>query len=198
MERQFLFQDLRYARVFDHVLRRPFYQDESPDLNPLREIGYERMPGRSFRLDFKHNDAENQVDAILNGMQKTIPKFESIAARCSEMMLQLEDDKRIFFNDNLRVFSYYMTHLSKTLYHYLYAYKHQTDSDVLIRNLNLAYVEAVRAQQYLHEAQHGVFAAWYDDAEPLGRTFQIDALQEDILLLIQQALERNSRSSGST
>jgi len=190
MERQFLFQDLRYARVFDHVLARPFYQDESPDLNPLHEIGYERMPGRTFRLDFQHNDAENQVDAILNGMQKTIPKFESVAARCSAMMLQLEDDKQTFFNDNLRVFSYYMTHLSKTLYHYMYAYKHQTDKDVLIKNLNLAYVEAVRAQQYLHEAQHGVFSTWYSNADPLSRTFQIDALQENILLLKRQALER--------
>ena len=51
------------------------------------------------------------------------------------MMLQLEDDKKTFFNDNLRVFSYYMTHLSKTLYHYLYAYKHQSDLDMLIKNL---------------------------------------------------------------
>jgi len=191
MERQFLFQDLRYARVFDHVLGRPFYQDESPDLNPLHEIGYERMPGRSFRIDFQHNDADNQVDAILNGMQKTIPKFESVATRSSAMMLQLEDDKKVFFNDNLRVFSYYMTHLSKTLYHYMYAYKHQSDKDVLIKNLNLAYVEAVRAQQYLHEAQHGIFSTWYSDADPLARTFQIDALQQDISLLKQQALERN-------
>ena len=191
MERQFLFQDLRYARVFDHVLGRPFYQDESPDLNPLHEIGYERMPGRSFRIDFQHNDADNQVDAILNGMQKTIPKFESVAARSSAMILQLEDDKKTFFNDNLRIFSYYMTHLSKTLYHYMYAYKHQSDKDVLIRNLDLAYIEAVRAQQYLHEAQHGIFSTWYSNAEQLGGTFQIDELQQDISLLKQHAFERN-------
>jgi quercetin dioxygenase-like cupin family protein len=190
MERQFLFQDLRYARAFDHVLDRPFYQDGPPNLNPLREIGYERMPGRTFRLDFQHNDAENQVDAILNGMQKTIPRFESVAERSSEMMAQLDNDKKTFFNDNLRVFSYYMTHLSKTLYHFMYAYKHQADRDALIENLDLAYSEAVRAEQYLHEAQHGVFSTWYKDAEPLDRTFQIDALQESILHLKQEALEQ--------
>ena len=191
MERQFLFQDLRYARVFDHVLERPFFQDGGPDPNPLHEIGYERMPGRTFRIDLEHNDADNQVDAILNGMQKTIPRFESVAARSSEMLLQLDDDKRTFFNDNLRVFSYYMTHLSKTMYHFMYAYKHQADTDVLVRNLDLAYIEAVRAQQYLHEAQHGVFSTWYSDAEPLARTFQIDKLQETLVRLKQQALERH-------
>ena len=80
-----------------------------------------------------------------------------------------------------------MSLLSKTLYHYLYAYKHQSDKGVLIRNLDLAYIEAVRAQQYLHEAQHGVFSTWYSNAEPLTRTFQIDALQERILMLKEQA-----------
>jgi hypothetical protein len=191
MERQFLFQDLRYARAFDHVYEKFFSPDTTPDLNPLHKIGYESVPGRTFRIDFQHNDADNQVDAILNGMQNAIPKFESVARRCSEMMLQLEDDKKTFFNDNLRIFSYYMTHLSKTLYHYMYAYKHQSDKDVLVRNLDLAHIEAVRAQQYLHEAQHDEFARWYADAAPLERTFQIDKLQENISLLKQQALERN-------
>ena len=190
MERQFLFQDLRYARVFDHVNRQFYSSDATPDLNPLHEIGYERVPGRTFRIDLRHNDAENQVDAILSGMRKTIPEFESVATRCSEIMLRLEDDKRTFFNDNLRLYSYYMTHLSKTLYHYLYAYKNQSDKDTLIRNLDLAYNEAVRAQQYLHEAQHGVFSTWYSNADPLTRTFQIDALKDNITLLKKQAVQK--------
>ena len=121
-------------------------------------------------------------------MQHTIPRFEKVATRCSEMMLALDDDKQVFFNDNLRVFSYYMAHLSKSLYHYLYAYKHQADRGLLIRHLNLAHTEAVRAQQYLHEAQHGVFSTWYLNADPLKRTFQIGTLQENILRLKHQAL----------
>ncbi len=144
LKRQFLFQDLRYARVFDQVYPQ-FFSSPAPDLNPLHDIGYERMPGRSFRIDLEQNNAANEVDAILNGMQQTIHRFETVATRCSEMMLALDDDKQVFFNDNLRVFSYYMAHLSKSLYHYLYAYKHQADSDLLIRHLNLAHTEAVRA-----------------------------------------------------
>jgi hypothetical protein len=85
LERQFVFQDLRYARAFDHTYER-FFEPEI-DMNPLRKIGYESVPGRTYRIDFEHNNAENQVDAILNGMQKTIPKFEAVAFKCSGMML---------------------------------------------------------------------------------------------------------------
>ncbi len=190
MERQFTFQDLRYARAFDHTYEKFQNLSSTPDLNPLHKIGYESVPGRTFRIDLAYNDADNQVDAILNGMQKVIPKFESVAARASEILLRLENDKREFFNDNLRTYAYYMAHLSKTMYHYMYAYKHQADTDVLVRNLDLAYTEAVRAQQYLFDAQHGVFSSWYSDAEDMGRTFQINELQERIVSLKQQALER--------
>ena len=124
MERQFLFQDLRYARAFDHIHQAFYDSEEEINMNPLQKIGYESVPGRTFRIDIEYNQSENQVDAILYGMEKTIPKFEMVAARCSEMMLQLDADKQTFFNDNLRLYSYYMTHLSKTLYHYVLAYKY--------------------------------------------------------------------------
>ncbi|MFC1760672.1 glycosyl hydrolase 115 family protein [Planctomycetota bacterium] len=188
MKRQFLFQDLRYARVFDHIQRVFYASPSTPNLNPLRDIGYERTPGRTFRIDLEDNHAANQVDAMLSGMKITIPRFEFVAARCSAMMLELDAERQTFFNDNLRIYSYYMTHLSKTLYHYLYAYKHQTDKETLIKHLNLAGTEAVRAKQYLYEAQHGIFSTWYSEADPLTRTFQIDKLTQDITALKQQAL----------
>ncbi|MCF8379613.1 MAG: glycosyl hydrolase 115 family protein [Bacteroidales bacterium] len=196
LERQFVFQDLRYARAFDHVLENFYSTDAELNLNPLHKIGYESVPGRTFRIDLEYNNAENQVDAILNGLQKTIPKFESVAAKCSEMMIKLDNDKQIFFNDNLRVYSYYMTHLSKTLYHFIYAYKNQADKEVLIRNLDLAYAEADRAQQYLFESQHGIFSTWYSNADPLTRTFQIDKLKNSIKELREQALKITYISSS--
>ena len=186
LERQFIFQDLRYARVFDHIYEQ-FYTSGEVNMNPLREIGYESVPGRTFRIDFEFNHAENQVDALLNGMQQTIPRFERVAAKCSEMMLKMDDDSQPFFNDNLRIYSYYMAHLSKSLYHYVYSFKHQTDKEILLRNLRLAYHEASRAQDYLHEAQHGLFSTWYSNADPLTRTFQIDTLKSNLLLLIEKA-----------
>jgi hypothetical protein len=107
------------------------------------------------------------------------------------MMLRLEYDKQTFFNDNLRIFCYYMTHLSKSLYHYLYAYKHQADKVKLIRHLDLAYAEIDRAQQYLFEAQHGVFSTWYSNADPLTRTFQIDRLKSYLAELKEHAVQKN-------
>ncbi len=186
LERQFIFQDLRYARAFDHTYSR-FFEPET-DMNPLHKIGYESIPGRTFRIDTAFNNATNQVDAILNGMQLTIPKFETVAARCSRMMLLLDEDRQVFFNDNLRIHCYYMTHLSKALYHYMYAYKYQKNTEILIRHLELAHMEAVRAQNYLFEAEHGVFSTWYTNAEDMSRTFQINELQEQILLLRDKAL----------
>ncbi len=189
LERQFIFQDLRYARAFDHTYPR-FFEPET-DMNPLHKIGYESIPGRTFRIDTAFNNAANQVDAILNGMQKTIPEFEKVAARCSRMMLLLNEDQQVFFNDNLRIHSYYMTHLSKALYHYMYAYKHQKNPALLIRHLELAHMEAVRAQNYLFEAEHGVFSTWYTNAEDMSRTFQINELQDQIMILIDKAQKMN-------
>ncbi len=199
MERQFLFQDLRYARAFDHIFEDFYFSENEINMNPLHKIGYEHVPGRTFRIDFEYNNSENQVDALLNGMEKTIPKFESVAARCSEMMPQLAEDKQTYFNDNLRIYSYYMAHLSKTLYHYVYAYKHQRDEDVLMENLDQAYTEATIAKQYLYEAQHGIFSKWYSNADPLERTFQIDYLLDKITLLKEKTDGRmndfNNKSS---
>ena len=196
LERQFVFQDLRYARAFDHTYSR-FFEPET-DMNPLHKIGYESIPGRTFRIDTAFNNAPNQVDAILNGMQLSIPKFETLAARCSRMMLSLNEDRQVFFNDNLRIHCYYMTHLSKALYHYMYAYKHQKNTEALVRHLELAHMEAVRAQNYLFEAEHGVFSTWYTNAEDMSRTFQINELQEKILLLRDKALSKLNSSENET
>ena len=184
LDRQFVFQDLRYARVFDQIIEK-FYTDSTINLSPLKEVGYEHIPGRSFRIDLKDNDAENQVDAMLKGMQLTIPRFETVAARCSEMMLKLDPDKQIFFDDNLRLYSYYMTHLNKSLYYFLFAYKNQKDKNILIRNLNLAESEIAHAQQYLLEGEHGIFSQWYTQSFPLTK------IKKSLLALKEEALKRD-------
>ena len=34
-------------------------------MNPLHKIGYESVPGRTFRIDNEFNKSENQVDAMI-------------------------------------------------------------------------------------------------------------------------------------
>lgn len=180
MERQFLFQDLRYARAFDQMYDVYYSSKENVNMNPLKKIGYESEIGRTFRIDFEYNNSKNEVDAMLYGMEKTIPKFESVATRCSNLMPKLDKEKQTFFNDNLRVYSYYMTNLSKTLYHYVYAYKNQRNRAVLIENLDLAKAYAIQAKEILNESEHGFFPTWYSNAELMPRTFQIDSLIKNI------------------
>ena len=188
LERQFVFQDLRYARAFDHIYDEFFAASGEVNMNPLHKIGYESIPGRTFRIDLEYNHSDNQVDALLNGMQKTIPKFERVAKKCTEMMAKLDEDRQTFFNDNLRIYSYYMFHISKTMYHYAKAYKFQEDKEILLRNLDLAYQEAKQAQQYLFEAEHGIFSTWYSQAEQMKRTFQLDSLLNKIATLKDHAI----------
>jgi hypothetical protein len=168
LDRQFIFQDLRYARVFDQIIEK-FYTDSVVNLNPLTEIGYEHVQGRSFRIDLKDNNSDNQIDAILKGLKLTIPKFESVAARSTDIMLKLDQSKQTFFDDNLRIYSYYMTHLNKSLYYFLTAYKNQKDKEILIRNLKHADAEIAHAQQYLLEGEHGMCSEWYTKSFPLSK-----------------------------
>jgi len=82
-----------------------------------------------------------------------------------------------------------MAHLSKTLYHFVFAYKNQAKKDILIKNLEMAHNEAVQAKKYLYEGQHGIFSTWYSNAEPLTRTFQLDSLIHKISVLKEQAIK---------
>ena len=49
LKRQFLFQDLRYARVFDQVYPQ-FFSSPTPNLNPLRESATNELPDVAFVL----------------------------------------------------------------------------------------------------------------------------------------------------
>lgn len=190
MDRQFTFQDLRYARAFDQIYNVFYSSTDSLNMNPLSEIGYESVPGRTFRIDLENNQSTNQVDALLYGMNKTIPRFESVARRCTEMMPGLDRNKQVFFNDNLRIYSYYMAYLSKTLYHFVSAYRNQGDKDLLVKDLEMARSNATSAKSILYDGQHGIFNTWYSGADPLARTFQLDSLIEKLATLKQQALDR--------
>jgi hypothetical protein len=188
MERQYVFQDLRYARAFDHVSRVFYSSPGAPNLNPLRDIGYERVPGRTFRIDLQDLGAANQIDALIAGMQRTIPRFQAVAERCTEMRSRLEPDRQVFFNDNLRVYSYTMASLSRALLEFLSAYRSQSNRVALLEHLDRAEQAVDLARQYLQEAEHGVFAAWYRDAEPMSRTVQLNSWKSTLRALRLNAL----------
>ena len=151
LERQFIFQDLRYSRVFEQIGKR--FDDFSP--NPLYEIGFERVPGRSFRID-----GNNQVDSLIAGMKKTAVRFEEVSRHCEDFLKSLPKQNQRFFRDNLAAPCHYMAALSHSLYHFVSAYK-EKDRGKRTEHLEVAIQELEEARDALYETQEGVFSTWY-------------------------------------
>lgn len=149
LRRQFIFQDLRYSRVFDQIGKR--FDDFSP--NPLYEIGFERVPGRSFRID-----GRNQVDSLLRGTEQAAVRFAVTADRCDKLMKRLPPRNRTFFRDNLAAQCRYMEKLSRSLYCFVRAYK---QPETRINDLDQAIGYLEQARDALYATQEGVFSTWY-------------------------------------
>lgn len=149
LERQFLFHDLRYSRVFDQIGGR--FTDFSS--NPLREIGFERVPGRSFRID-----GSNQVDSLIAGTKKAAARFAEVSHRCDILLKQLPKRYQHFFRDNLAAPCRYMESLNRSLYHFVCAYKYP---DKRAENLDISIAELEKARDALYSTQEGVFTNWY-------------------------------------
>lgn len=165
MERQFIFHDQRHTRAI-HYISETFF-DYDP--NPLPDrFGYERVPGRVFRVVPEDNGVDNQVDAVLKGMKESSEKFAGVTARCMEMMPKIAKEDQTFFYDNLVAYSGFMEHLSKTLYHYTYAYKNREDKAARIEHLDVAYKEMEKARDALYKTKHAAFEKWYDGERLLG------------------------------
>lgn len=152
IDRQYIFHDMRHARAIEHIAER----FNKYDSNPLREIGYERMKGRTFRIE-----GNNQVDSMLAGMEQSAAKFHEVTEQCKKVYNELPFQYRQFFKDNLYSQAEFMEYLSKTLYHYVFAFKNEKDTDVCYRNLALAEENMIQARDALYSNQHGVFNSWY-------------------------------------
>jgi hypothetical protein len=121
-------------------------------------------------------------------MQRTLPCFQAVAERCTEMRARLDPDRQVFFNDNLRMHSYTMASLSRALLEFLSAYRHQANRAALLEHLARAEQAVDSAQRSRHETEHGVFATWYRDAEPMSRTVQLDSWKSTLAALRKTAL----------
>jgi hypothetical protein len=66
MDRQYIFQDLRYARAYVRIASKFF---DKYDPNPLINLGNERVAGRSFSIVPVDNNSDNQLDEIVYGIR---------------------------------------------------------------------------------------------------------------------------------
>lgn len=167
--RQYVFQDMRYARAIDQILGRfRRYSD-----NPLQDIGFESVRGRSFRIQ-----GNNQVDTLIKNMAVTKERFASVASRSAKLSERIDSRQRAFYDYTITVPAEYMTHLSHSLYHFLLAYKGQHDTDTLRTHMTeaLSHMEAAKAA--LHSTHYGVFSAWYDNDRLFGLDHKINGMKK--------------------
>jgi len=158
MERQFIFQDQRYSRAI-HYLKGSFF---SGNMNPLPDrFGYERVPGRVFRVTPEDCGADNQIEAIIKGMDSSRKSFAEVSRKASLLMNKLPKDKQQFFYDNLLCYALFMQHLSETLWHFTSAYQKHDNANEALVELDAAYLEMVEARKALLDSQTGVFEDWY-------------------------------------
>lgn len=168
MDRQYIFQDMRYARVFDQILANFSHYNK----NPLHDIGFESVPGRSFRLQ-----GSNQVDTLLVGTSISFKKFHRVRLQLEMFMENLPEQYRQFCYDNLYAYCVYMEKLNVALNEFLLAYSCQSNNYNLVEHLtkSLTYLEG--AQNALLTTQHGVFTRWYGGERLWGFKNKIEAIK---------------------
>lgn len=164
-DRQYVFQDLRHSQVIKMIYNTWNTFKE----NPLTEIGYESVPGRTFRIE-----GDSQVDAMLSGLAVEADDFSAVAARCDALAAKVSDDRRTFFYDHLGAYARYMAHLSAATWHFVHAYKYKDDR---FDDLTAALAEMEAAKQALLDTEHGVFEGWYDTDDKFEMNNRIEMIR---------------------
>lgn len=164
-DRQYIFQDLRHAQVIKQINNTwNTYMD-----NPLTEIGYESVKGRTFRIE-----GDNQVESIIEGTAMEMEAFGRVAERCDNIMNSLPEDKRTFFYDHLAAYAHYMAHLSAATHYFTRAYR---DRNNRFTDLSTALEQMKAAKAALLATEHDVFDSWYDTDDKLAMNEKIDIIR---------------------
>jgi hypothetical protein len=178
-DRQYLFQDMRYARAVEMLLKdmaggvhRPNPLDGHPLDRPDTGGGY-------FRVVPTSGDGD-QINALLRGTSESGTKFAAVVAHANALMPRIAPEGRIFFDDNLRLRAEVMWHLNGLLHETTLAYQAHEKPAAKRRHLEAAVrsLEAVNAA--LHSRMHGTFARWYESDRVFGLAALRDRLQKEI------------------
>ncbi len=166
-DRQYLFQDLRYARATEMLLkdmaanvRRPNPLDGHPlDDASKGSVGY-------FRVELQPGDS-SQVDALLRGTAESGRKFAAVLTQANSF-LSSTGAGRTYFNDNLLVRAKLMVGLNALLHETTLAYQAEGVRTEEREHLGAAILAADSVQAALDETRHGVFRDWYDSDVKFG------------------------------
>jgi hypothetical protein len=167
-ERQYLFQDMRYARAAEMLLddlEKGKYKENPLDNNPLDDpskgsVGY-------FRVVPADNGDLNQLEALTRGTAIAIDKLEKISFEADQLYKKLHEGK-IFFDDNLRGQACFMLHINRSLNYLVRGYQSRDNIKVRRKFLQQSLAEIHLAQQRLLVSQHPPFVGWYANDTKFG------------------------------
>lgn len=166
-ERQYLFQDMRYARAAETLIgdmekgkhRNNPFDNHALDNPDKGSAGY-------FRI-VSSPEKNIQLNAVLHGTASSIAKLEKITAEADHIYEKIEEGKQ-FFDDNLRGQAHFMLQLNRMLYNLTKAYQASTEKNDRRAFIQASLEDITSAQVWLHRADHGVFDQWYTNDTKFG------------------------------
>ena len=166
-DRQYIFQDMRYARAAGMLLKdmaANIYRPNPLDGNALDDpskgsVGY-------FRVELQSGDA-NQIDALLRGTAESGQKFAAVATRANAF-LPWTGQGRVFFTDNLLARAKIMMALNTLLRETTLAYQARNARDKRRKHLEGAIAATDEVKAALAETRHGPFITWYGSDRVFG------------------------------
>lgn len=181
-ERQYVFQDMRYARAIEQLLPQ---LRKGRDPNPLRD-GSMDVGGRYFRIVPEDSGAATQLEAIRNGTTASVARFEKVVAACDALLPVVSSRGRNFLNDHLCVQAHFLLELNRVLRGVANALDALPDSQRTVQFL-LESQEAARHMRIaLHMAEHDRFENWYAGDRLFGLNKMDTNLAEAIAGLARQ------------
>lgn len=171
-DRQYLFQDMRYARTIEAILAQ---LPKGRTANPLVD-GRLDPAARYYRIIPEDNGAATQLEAIEKGTAGCIQRFSRVVDGASKLRDTLPPGSRTFFTDNLLVQARFMLELNRVLQSVARSLDALPDRPKAASALRQAAVAADSMKAALAEAEHGRFTGWYSG----DRLFGVDRLRESI------------------
>ena len=171
-DRQYLFQDQRYARAIEEILSQ---LTKGRNLDPLNERARDSAGGY-YRIVPQDNSAGTQIDAILNGTSASIERLIAVVQTADQLLPSISDHGRTFFNDNLRVQARFLLELNRALEAVARAMAAMPERSRTLESLHAARESTRAMRDVLREAEHGAFTGWYDG----DRLFGLDRLSQRV------------------
>jgi hypothetical protein len=180
-ERQYIFQDMRYARSAEMILSD--LEKGKFSLNPLENHPMDNPDKGSvgyFRVIPEDNGVTNQLEAILKGTETAIKKLEKITDKADVLYNSKLTVGKVFFNDNLRGQAYVMLHLNKMLNSLAQCYQLKDATAKKKELLKQSLTELKLMHQQLDQAEHDQFSDWYAKETKFG----IDGIEKRMNALL--------------